>query len=72
MVRTTPLDHDRHRHATATATATVNVTAIDKKPGPLLAELSRSIARSIFRVRVCVSTPTPTFLEDGSHHSSRP
>ena len=61
MVRTTPLDHDRHRHATATATATatVNVTAIDKKPGPLLAELSRSIARSIFRVRVCVSTPTP-------------
>ena len=27
---------------TATATVNVNVTAIDKKPGPLLAELSRS------------------------------
>ena len=37
---------------TATVTATVTVTAIDKKPGPLLTELSRSIARSIFRVRV--------------------
>ena len=44
----------------AIVNVTVDVTAIDKKPGPLLAELSRSIARSIFRVRVCVSTPTPT------------
>ena len=47
---------------TATVDVAVNVAAaaIDKKPGPLLAELSRSIARSIFRVRVCVSAPAPT------------